>query len=205
MDVFHSKGGVISYFRMKTAGYSRRSLQKNFFMNPTVFRYGIYAALTILVLGAVNLFIIAKKADYGVQEIAGYLTIVIAMIFVFFGIRYFRDKVNGGSLGFGEGLKVGVLIVLIPAVLFGLFDILYTEVINPTWKEDYYNHFIDETKKTVAPEKLDAELKKLEKQKELFSSPVMQFILMTGTVFIIGLMVAIISALTLRRAKTVSA
>ena len=174
-------------------------------MKPTIFRYGIYAALTILILSAVHVFLIMPSASYGASEIAGYLTMLISMVFVFLGIRHYRNHVNNGSLRFGEGLKVGVLIVLVPAVFFGLFDILYTEVINPSWKEDYYNHYMEQLKSSTAPEKLDAELKKLESQKELFSSPVMQFLLMAGTVFVIGFIVAIISALTLRRAKIATA
>ena len=174
-------------------------------MKPTIFRYGIYAALTILILSAVHFFLIMPRASYGEAEIAGYLTMLLSMVFVFLGIRYYRDHVNNGSLTFGEGLKTGVLIVLIPAVFFGLFDVLYTEVINPSWKDDYFNHYVEQVKTSTAPEKLDAELKKLESQREMFSSPVLQFLLMAGTVFVIGFIVAIISALTLRRAKTATA
>jgi hypothetical protein len=47
---------------------------------------------------------------------------LLAMVFVFLGIRHFRDHENEGMLTFGQGLKIGVLIVLIPAVAFGLFD-----------------------------------------------------------------------------------
>ena len=102
-----------------------------------MFRYGLYASLLILGLSAFSLFILAKSADYSTQEIAGYLTIALSMIFVYFGIRHYRDKVNGGVLRFGEGLKLGILIALIPSICFGLFDILYTQVINPDWSAEY--------------------------------------------------------------------
>lgn len=174
-------------------------------MKTTIFRYGIYATLAILILGAINLFVIAEIADNGVQEIAGYLAILISMLFVFFGIRHFRNRMNGGSLTFGEGLKVGVLIVLIPAVFFGLFTILYTELINPDWVTDYYNNYIETLKKSTPPEKLDAAIKKAEQQREMFSGPVMQFLVMAGTVFIIGFIVTIISTLSLRRNKMATA
>jgi hypothetical protein len=170
-------------------------------MKTTVFRYGIFAALTILGLGLINLFIVAKKASFEVQEATGYLTIFISMIFVFLGIRYYRNKVNDGYLSFGQGLKTGILIVLPPAVIFGLFDILYTQVINPAWADEYFSHATEQLKKTTDPAKLDAALRKMESQKELFSSPVMEFLLMTATVLIIGLIVALISSLALMRRK----
>jgi hypothetical protein len=169
-------------------------------MKSTIYRYGIYATLTIVGLSW-GVFFLLKNIGQGLQEAAGYLSILLAMIFIFFGIRHFRDRINGGYLSFGQGLKVGVLIVLIPAVAFGLFDILYTEVLNPTWKDDYYSKYIDDLRKSVAADKLDAAIKKAEKEKEMFSNPLFQFLLMGGTVFIIGFIVTIISSLTLRRNK----
>ena len=95
--------------------------------------------------------------------------------------------------------------MLIPAVAFGLFDILYTEVINPTWKDEYYSTYIENLKKSVSADKLDAAIKKAEREKEMFANPAFQFLLMGGTVFIIGFIVTIISSLTLRRSKAVIA
>jgi Protein of unknown function (DUF4199) len=168
-------------------------------MKQIVFRYGLYATLVIVGLGMVDFFIVSKYASFGVQEVAGYLTMFLSMIFVFMGIRHYRDRVNGGTLSFVQGLKVGVLIVLIPSVFFGLFDLLYTEVIKPDWLDTYYAAYMERLKAGTPPEKLAAALEKANEEKELFSNPVYQFLLMAATVFIIGLMVTIISALTLRR------
>jgi Protein of unknown function (DUF4199) len=170
-------------------------------MKQTVFRYGIYAAMLIVVLMAFNLFFLPKVAGYAVQEVAGYLAILLSMIFVFLGVSHFRDHVNDGALSFMEGLKVGLLIALIPSVFFGLFDLLYTQVINPGWHEDYYNHHVQELKASIPADKITTELEKLESQRKLFSKPYMEFLLMFLTVFVIGAIVTIISALTLRRSK----
>ena len=172
-------------------------------MKSTVFRYGIYSALTVLVIAWVAFFALGN-ASLTVQQVAGYLSMLLAMIFVFLGIRHFRDHVNGGVLTFGQGLKIGVLIILIPAIAFGLFDILYTEVINPTWHEDYYAKYIQNLRKSVSADKLDAAIKKAERQKEMFSSPIMQFFIMTATVFVIGFIVTIISSLDLRRNNSIA-
>jgi len=169
-------------------------------MKSTVFRYGIYSALTILAIAWIAFFAFSNSSKT-IQEVAGYLSMLLAMIFVFLGIRHFRNNVNGGVLTFGQGLKIGALIVLIPAVAFGLFDILYTEVINPSWKDEYYAQKIEDLRKSVVADKLDAAIKKAEKEKEMFSNPVFHFLVMGGTVFILGFIVSIISSLTLRRSK----
>ena len=171
-------------------------------MKSTIYRYGIYAMLTMLLLSAVHFFLIMPNVNLANAEVVGYLTMLLSMIFVFVGIKHYRDKVNNGVLSFWQGLKIGVLIVLIPSVAFGLFDILYTEVINPDWLNNYYNEMIEQTKRSTAPEKLDAALKDLETSKNIFSNPLLQFLLMAATVFIIGFIVTIISSLTLRRSKT---
>jgi Protein of unknown function (DUF4199) len=168
-------------------------------MKQVIFRHGLYATLVIVVLGVLDFFVVSKYASIAVQEVAGYLTMLLAMIFVFMGIRQYRDRVNSGSLSFVQGLKIGILIVLIPAVFFGLFDVLFTEVLQPGWKETYYTHYIDKLRVNTPPDKLAAALKKANDEKEMFANPVFQFLLMSATVFIIGLMVTIISALTLRR------
>ena len=169
-------------------------------MKSTVFRYGIYSALTVLVIAWVAFFALGN-ASLAVQEIAGYLSMLLAMIFVFLGIRHYRDHVNGGVLTFGQGLKIGVLIILIPAIAFGLFDILYTQVINPSWKDNYYAKYIEDLRRSVSADKLDSAIKKAERQKEMFSNPIVEFGVMALTVFVIGFIVTIISSLALRRSK----
>lgn len=174
-------------------------------MKQVIFRYGMYGAITILALSAIHFFLIMPNVSLDKAEIAGYLTMILSMIFVFMGIRYYRDHVNKGSLSFGQGMKLGVLIVLIPAVFFGIFDILYTEVINPSWLDTYYADYAEKIKASSLPGKVEEKLKDLQKQKDIFSNPILQFLLMTATVFIIGLIATIISSLALRRTKVATA
>jgi hypothetical protein len=170
-------------------------------MKQVIFRYGLLAALAILVLSAIQFFIVMPNVSFDTAEVAGYLTMILSMIFVFMGIRYYRDHVNNGSLSFVQGLKVGTLIVLIPAVFFGLFDILYTQVLHPTWLEEYYTHAAAKIKASAPADQLEAGLQKLQKDKELFGNPAFQFLIMAATVLIIGFIATIISSLTLMKKK----
>lgn len=165
-------------------------------MKKIILRYGLIATVVMITIGIINLTFL-KSLSYQAQEIAGYLTLFIAVLFVFFGIRKYKE-LNGGSLRFAEGLKIGLLIVLIPAISFGLFDILYTEVIDPTWKETYYaRHF--ELIKSLPAEEYAIKKKQLEDERAMFTSPIIQFLLMTSTVLILGLIVTVISSLALSR------
>jgi len=175
-------------------------------MKPVAVRYSIYAGLAILVLGAIHVFVfMPPNISWEMAEVAGYLTMILSMIFVFMGIRYYRDHENNGYLTFAEGLKLGSLIVLVPAVAFGLFDILYTEVLHPSWAEEYYGYQIEKIKASAPADQVEQKLLDLQKNREMFSNPFIQFLLMAVTVYVIGLIVTVISALTLCRHKPVNA
>lgn len=168
-------------------------------MKQTAVRFGMYSLLSILVLSCIHFFVLMYRLNYSQLEVVGYLTMTLPMIFVFFGIRYYRDEKNNGSLSFVRGLKVGVFIVLFPSIFFGLFDILYTEVFNPGWLNDYYHYQREQLIKNTAPDKLAVKLKAMKDQKEFFSNPFFQFLVVFLTVFLIGFIVSIISALALKR------
>lgn len=174
-------------------------------MNQTVFRYGLYCMIAMVSLSALHVFVLMPNLPDGSSEIAGYLTMTIAMIFIFFGIRYYRDKVNNGTLTFGQGMKLGLLISLGPALMFALFDLLYTRVINPTWATDYYARALAKAKLETPPEKWAEKMSSIEKEQEFFSDPVILFLVMFVTVLIIGVIVTIISSIALRREKKLAA
>jgi hypothetical protein len=82
-----------------------------------------------------------------------------------------------------------------------LFSWIQVSILDPGFNDRYYDYYIEKVKKTTPPEKLNAALQELAEQKEMFSSPVVQFLIMFLTVFIIGFIITIISTLILRRNK----
>ena len=110
--------------------------QKIRLMKKVILRTGIYISLALVAFFLITLGI-GKKLSFELQEVIGYVGIILCLIFVYFGIRQYRDKVNGGTLSFGQGIKVGLLIVLLPALLFGIFDVAYSTYINPEFYDEY--------------------------------------------------------------------
>jgi hypothetical protein len=160
-------------------------------MQKTALRFGLYGMLSLIGLTVLSFLIFDGGRDYDKMEIAGYLTIVLSMVFVYFGLRHYRDRVNGGVLTFGRGIRLGLLIALVPAIGFGLFDVLYTRVINPSWHAEYMAHYAAGLK--------PAERQQFEQQVALFSNPLLEFLVMALTVLIIGFIATIISTLLLKR------
>jgi hypothetical protein len=173
-------------------------------MQKTVFRFGMYGVAVMLTILLISFFSFRGQRNWEVEEVVGYVTIVLSLLFVYFGIRKWRDSYNNGRLSFGQGLKLGSLISLFPSIAFGLFSWLEMSVLDPEFGDKYYGHIAEQIKASTPPHQLQAALQKLESEKEMFSNPLMQFAVMFLTVFLIGLVITVISSLILqRKEKTV--
>ncbi len=167
-------------------------------MKKTIIRYGLYGGTVICVLFLLSLFL-ADGLDFGTQEVIGYASMVVALSFVYFGIRHFRDRENSGSLSFGTGLKIGLGISLITALMFGILDVIYVKFMNPDFMETYYASVLADLEASLPESEYQERARAMEAEKELFTNPLMNFFLMFITVFLIGLIMSILSALILKR------
>lgn len=167
-------------------------------MKNTILRYGLRSAITICSLSLAGWFL-GKNLDYSVQEVIGYAGMIVSLLFVFLGIKHYRDKENNGIVSFGKAVLIGILITLIAALAFGILDVIYIKYINPDFMAEYYSHYVEQMKNSLPQAELQTKLVELEAQKELFSNTFMSFFLMFATVFIIGFIISLISALMLQR------
>ena len=169
-------------------------------MKKTALRFGLYSVYAILILFIGEWLIFRNQAEnFDVREVVGWIGIVLSVVFVFFGLKYYRDKHNGGYLGFGEGLKLGLLIVLFPSVVFGLFNLFYIEVLDPDFLDKYYNYQVEKMRNSVPAGEFEARLKDVQEDRKMFESSFVQFAVMFLSVFVVGLVVTIISTLVLKR------
>ena len=166
-------------------------------MKNTILRYGVYSAVTICLLALAGWFL-GKNLDYSLQEAIGYAGMIIALLFVFFGIKHYRDKENNGIVSFWKALQIGILITLFAALAFGILDVIYIKYINPDFMMEYYSNYVEQMKSSLPEPEFKIKLKELEAQKELFSNTFVSFLLMSATVFIIGFIISLISALILQ-------
>jgi hypothetical protein len=171
-------------------------------MKATILRYGFYAAISLIIFSFLTWLILGSDYNYELQEVFGYAGMIVALSFVYFGIRHYRNNVNNGHLSFRQGMNLGLMISLIPAIAFGLFDILYVTVLNPGFLDRYYLHIQEEMKRSLSAVEYQAKVREMESEKAMFENPAIQFLVMTLTVFLIGIIVTVISTLILRRKKS---
>ena len=168
-------------------------------MKTTIKKYGWRAALAMLIFGCLSMALATgTNRNYEISEVVGYLSMFLSMVFVFLGIKYFRDHVNDGAVSFGQSMKIGLLIALFPALTFEIMDQIYVNFINPNFYQEYYQRQVDKIQ-SDSPEEYQAQVEKLEQEREMFANPMVQFLVMFLTVFVIGVVVTIISGLILKR------
>ncbi|MGD1944809.1 MAG: DUF4199 domain-containing protein [Croceivirga sp.] len=147
-------------------------------MKTTVIKFGTYGIL----LGFAA-FLGGLYFDITTNEAFGYATIVASLLFVFFGIKYFRDKQNQGKISLKEGLVVGLLISIFTAIGIAFADYIYTAFVNPDFFEEYAEMMRAKDPNVEIPEFTSG-------QAALF---------MFAIVFIIGLIISLISSFILQR------
>jgi hypothetical protein len=167
-------------------------------MKKTVLKFGLYSFITATVLFLMG-FLFGDGLGYSAMEIIGYTSMGISLIFVYFGIKYYRDKEHGGKINFTKALTIGILISLFAALGFGIVDYLYTTVINPDFADEYLT-----TTLTTMKEQLDVadfEVKKAELIQQMtdYGQPSLMALLMFVTVLIMGFVFSLISALILQK------
>ncbi|MFD1615711.1 DUF4199 domain-containing protein [Gelatiniphilus marinus] len=167
-------------------------------MKSTVIKYGIYALISgFLFFGAP--FLLGMEVDYDYGELIGYTAMILSLLFVFFGIKHYRDKVNNGKVSLVKAIAVGMLIALFAAVGVALFDYIYTTQINPDFASQYLEYSIKKMETTLPPEELKVKTAELTQQIKDYGSPSFMAFIMFASVVILGFIISLISALILQR------
>jgi len=132
---------------------------------------------------ALALFLSGLYFDITTNVFIGYATILVSLIFVYFGIKHFRDVENNGAISVLKAISIGLLISLFSAVGIAIADYLYTTYVNPDFFKEYA-----ETMKAENPEMEVQEFTS-------FGAAVFMF----GVVMTLGLIISLISSLFLTR------
>jgi hypothetical protein len=141
-----------------------------------------------------------KTIDSRLGYVIGYTTIFLSLLLVFFGIRSYRENAGGGSITFGRGFKVGILITLISCVFYvGSWEIIYYKIM-PDFADRYAAQAIAEMKQKGASDAAIAETqKKMAEMKAMLANPLVNAAMTFIEPFPVGLIMTLVSAAILRK------
>jgi hypothetical protein len=168
-------------------------------MKKTVLTFGFLSGgVAALMMFATVPFIDRIGFDKG--ALVGYTAMVISFMFVFFGIRSYRDNVLGGRIAFGRAFGVGLLITLISCVCYVVaWQIVYDNFM-PDFMDRYAAYLIEGLKaKGASAAEIGATEQQMAEFKVMYANPFVRF----GLTFIeplpVGLLITMVSAIVLRK------
>ena len=104
-------------------------------MRNFVLRYGVLGGCISIALGLINWFFVAQTFGSYPSQVVGYLSIIVALMCVPLGIKYFRDKLNKGAVSFREGFGIGTGITLINAIINFFYSATFFVVEGENFRE----------------------------------------------------------------------
>ena len=167
-------------------------------MKNTVIKYGLYALLSGFILFGLP-FLLGMGINFDYGQLIGYTSMLLSLLFVYFGIKHYRDKVNGGKVSLGKAIAIGMFIALFSAVGVAIFDYLYTSQINPDFASEYLEYTIKKMEATLSPAELKIKSAELTQQMKNYGSPWIMALMMFATVVVLGFIISLISGLILQR------
>lgn len=163
-------------------------------MKKVVLIYGVLSGVILIVVAML------LRSIFGDSMVTGYVTMVVALAMIFFGIKSYRDQHLGGRITFGQGFKVGILIALIASVFYVVSWEIYMANYSPNFMADYTAKMIEEMKASGASA---AEISEAQAEMagwtEMYKNPLIRYAWGFAEIFPVGLLITLISAGILRR------
>jgi hypothetical protein len=168
-------------------------------MKKTVLIFGLLSG-SISITTMMASLRLEDKIGFDKGALIGYTVLVLSALFIFFGVRSYRENVGGGRLTFGRGFAVGILITLISSACYvGTWEILYFNFM-PGFAEKYSAHMVERAKASGASQqKIDEQVRQAKQFKQMYDNPVINVGLTFMEIFPVGLVVTLVSAGILRK------
>ena len=161
-----------------------------------ILNYGLLVGIISVVLGVVLYVTNSHLTPHWGFAV---LTYALFILFVVWGIKAFKSD-NGGFLGLGEAIKVGIGIALVAGLISSLWTVLLSEVIEPDYSEQMavvQRDAMIEQNLNMTQEQMDAAMEFMEP----FQSPLITIpIFLVGYIFF-GLIVSLIAGLVMRQKR----
>lgn len=137
------------------------------------------------------------------SEVIGYTSMVAGFLMVFFGIRSYREQVGGGSITFGRGVAVGLLITAVASACYvATWEVIYYRI-TPDFADKYAAHALEKAQASGAtPEQLAARREEMRQFKEMYRNPVVNSAITFLEPLPVGVLVTLVSAGVLRRRRS---
>ena len=169
-------------------------------MKRIVWTYGLIlgAILAGIIFYTVNL--IYNNPNFKGNDVVGYAGMVIVFSLTFFGIRNYRNRQLNGLISFGKAFKTGALIALVGSTIYVVVWMFYYHLFVPDFLDKYIAIVLNDASRSGATsEEMATRTAEMAQFKEMYKNPFFAILITYSEVLPVGLMVALVSALILKR------
>lgn len=172
-------------------------------MQKIILRYGLYSGLVSAALMLFTAYQIKEKGIIEGGEIYGYTGMVLSMLFVFAGVKVYRDREKNGVISFGEAFKIGGLIALISCLFYVVTWMIVSEFITPDFMDKYIAYSLDKMKAGGAAEaEVQAAAAQMEQYKTMYQNPLIRFGMTLIEPLPVALLMSLLTAAILGKRQT---
>jgi hypothetical protein len=159
--------------------------------------YGLFSA-TVVGIALVGGIAARHTLGFTGSEWFGYLVMLLASTFIFVGVKRYRDVEKGGVIRFLPALGLGVAIALVAAIVFATVWEAYLATTNYTFMDEM---IAEQTRKLQASGASEAELAShianFEWGRQVYANFFTRFGITMAEILMVGIPVALLSALAL--------
>jgi Protein of unknown function (DUF4199) len=163
----------------------------------------IFGTIAGLIITSYALYMVREcytNPDMQANDVVGYAGMIAVFSLVFVGIKNYRDKYTGGIISFGHAFKTGLYITLIASGIYVVVWLIDYYIFVPDFLDKYIPHVLKEaTRKGATEAELQEKAAEMANFKEMYKNPLFVVVVTFLEVFPVGLIVALISALILKR------
>ena len=174
-------------------------------MKKIVLTFGLIAGV---ILATLMLVTVAFQDEIGLGHsyLLGYATMVAAFLFIYFGIRSYRDNVAGGTVGFGRAFTVGILIGAVASACYVAAWEVYFFRYAPDFLVKYDAHVLETARaKGESAEALAKRRAEMDKLERMYANPAINSAMTFLEPLPVALIVSLVSAGVLSRRRKTSA
>lgn len=161
--------------------------------NILIFGFIIGTILCVNMVLMINLMY--TNTAFKGNDFVGYAAMVVFFSLIFFGVRNYRNKFLDGKISFGQAFITGALITLVASTMYVVVWLFYYNLFVPDFIDVYTEHVLS----NIAPEEVATKTKEMADFKEMYKNPLFLIMITYSEVLPIGLVVALLSAVLLRK------
>ena len=167
--------------------------------------YGALSGAVIMVIMITGI-VLSPHGGFFSSAWFGYLVMLVALTFVFVGVKRYRDVERGGVIKFWPALAVGLSIAVVAGIAYALVWEVYLAMTNYVFMDNYIAGIARHMKAEGASvQAVAAKMAELEPYRVYYRNPLLRLPMTFMEMFPVGLLVALVSAGLLRNPRVLPA